>query len=129
MNSMRERKCGRIINIGSPAGRMGMAGVGAYGAAKAAVISLTRGAAMELAPYRVTANCVTPGFIASHSVSLINENKDPFMGETEKQWLNIPLGGPGKPESVANMVVYLASQAAEWITGQTINVDGGQQMF
>ena len=129
MNSMRERKSGRIINIGSPAGRLGLAGVGAYGAAKAAVISLTRTAAMELAPYQVTVNCVTPGFIASHSVSLLNEKKDDFFGETEKQWLNIPLGGPGKTEYVADMVTYLASQAAAWITGQTINVDGGQQMF
>jgi NAD(P)-dependent dehydrogenase (short-subunit alcohol dehydrogenase family) len=129
MGPMRERRAGRIINIGSPAGRLGLAGVGAYGAAKAAVISLTRSAAMELAPSKVTVNSVTPGFIASHSVSLQAQHKDDFFGETEKQWLNIPLGGPGDPAHVANMVAYLASDAAAWITGQNFNVDGGQQMF
>lgn len=127
--AMRERKSGRIINFGSPAGRLGMAGMAPYGAAKAAVISLTRTAAMELAPYRITVNCVTPGFIASHAVSLLAEERDDHFAETEKQWLDIPLGGPGKPEYLSDMVSFLASQRAEWITGQIINVDGGQQMF
>lgn len=129
MHSMRERKSGRIINIGSPGGRMGIAGVGAYGAAKAAVIQLTRIAALELAPCNITVNSVTPGFMASHGVSLLAKEKDEFFGETEKQWLNIPLGGPGDPAHVANMVAYLASRAGAWITGQNFNVDGGQQMF
>ena len=127
MGQMRERKCGRIINISSPGGRMGIAGIAAYGAAKAAVVQLTRIAAMELAPYKITVNCVSPGFMASHSVKA--QMKDSFHEETEKQWFNIPLGAPGDPVHVANMVTYLAGKCGEWVTGQLINTDGGQQIF
>lgn len=127
MDSMRARKSGRIINISSPGGRMGIAGIAAYGAAKAAVVQLTRIAAVELAPYKISVNCISPGFMSSHSVSV--QNKDDFYTETEKQWLNVPLGAPGDPVHVANMVTYLAGKCGEWMTGQLINTDGGQQIF
>ena len=133
VETMIENGGGHIVNIASPAGQIGIAGMGGYACGKAGVIALTRTLAVELAPQRINVNCVTPGFIATTGVELIEEQKkiDPqryeYYKKIEKQWTEaIPLGGPGQPLDVANMVTYLASDTAGWITGQTVNVDGGQ---
>jgi len=126
-------KGGHIVNIASPAGQIGIAGMGSYACGKAGVIALTRTLAVELAPLKINVNAVTPGFIATTGVAIIEEKKkeDPaayeYYKKIEKQWTEaIPLGGPGQPQDVASMVTYLASDAARWITGQIVNVDGGQ---
>lgn len=133
VESMVQGGGGHIVNIASPAGQIGIAGMGAYACGKAGVIALTRTLAVELAPHKINVNAVTPGFVATTSVAM-NEEKaqsDPasyeYYKKIEKQWTEaIPLGGPGQPEDVAGMVTYLSSDAARWITGQIVNVDGGQ---
>ena len=118
--TMLEQKKGCIINMASITGQLPWAGMPAYSAAKAAVINLTKSLAMEFAPY-IRVNAIAPGLIDTPRTS---KNRRP---EQLVQLLtNVPLGRMGKPEEVADIAVYLASDAAEWITGTVMNLNGGQ---
>jgi 3-oxoacyl-[acyl-carrier protein] reductase len=112
-------KCGRIINIASVSGLMGNPGQANYSASKAGVIGLTRTIARELASRGVTVNAVAPGFIATEMTAKLGEE----MLEKIKE--EIPLKRLGLPQDVSDAVLFLASDAAEFITGQVLTVDGG----
>jgi len=117
---MLDQKRGSIINMASITGQFPWAGLPAYSAAKAAVINLTLSMAMEFAPH-VRVNAIAPGLIETPRTS---KNRRP---EQLKQLLsNVPLQRMGKPEEVADMAVYLASDVAEWVTGTVMNLNGGQ---
>lgn len=119
---MLKQKGGRIINMSSVSGVMGNAGQANYSASKAGVIGLTKAAARELAGRHITVNAIAPGFIETDMTDMLNEN---VKAEAVKQ---IPLGSFGKPDDVANLAVFLASEQAGYITGQVICVDGGMAM-
>lgn len=110
---------GRIINVSSIAGLVGFPGQANYAAAKAGVIGMTRVLAKELARRKITVNAVAPGVIQT---PMLGEIRPEMMAEYEKQ---IPLGRVGKPEDVANAVLFFASDDSEYITGQTLPVTGG----
>ena len=120
--AMIKQRKGRIINISSIVGLMGNAGQVNYAASKAGLIGLTKSTARELAPRGITANCIAPGYIAT---DMTNE-----LGNEVQQLLNekIPLGRIGQVEDIAYAVTFLASDEAEYITGQTLTIDGGMVM-
>lgn len=119
---MMKQRSGRIINISSVVGVLGNPGQANYVASKAGVIGLTKSAARELASRGITVNAVAPGYIETDMTDkLPAEVRDGILGQ-------VPLGRMGKPEDVANAVVYLASEAASYMTGQTLHVDGGMYM-
>jgi len=118
---MIERKYGKIVNVTSVAGIRGTMGQINYGAAKAGVIGITKSAARELARYGINVNAVAPGVIETAMTEVIRSTpkfKDKFMSE-------IPLGRFGQPEDVAKVAAFLASDDANYVTGQVISVDGG----
>jgi 3-oxoacyl-[acyl-carrier protein] reductase len=113
---------GRIINISSVAGRTGIAGGRSlYGATKAAIDSLTRNWALELAPRKILVNAVAPGYVTTDMTE--HHLSDPTTFERAMQ--RHPLGRLSTPEDVADVVAFLCSDAARFITGQSINVSGG----
>jgi 3-oxoacyl-[acyl-carrier protein] reductase len=119
---MLKQRYGRIINISSVVGVMGNAGQANYVASKAGLIGLTKTIARELASRNITVNAVAPGFIQTEmTVSLPQNVKDAMLAQ-------IPLGRFGTPEEVAYAVAFLASDAAAYITGQVIHVNGGMLM-
>ncbi|HVF65576.1 MAG TPA: SDR family NAD(P)-dependent oxidoreductase [Casimicrobiaceae bacterium] len=124
--AMKAARSGRIVNISSGAGlTISLTGIQAYAAAKAALISLTRQLGHELGAWQITVNCIAPGFVRSNA-------------NTERQWSalgvegqkalvdNIALKRLGTPDDIAYGVLFLASDRAAWITGQTIAIDGGK---
>ena len=116
---MLKQRSGKIINIASVIGLIGNAGQANYSASKAGIIALTKTAAKELASRNINVNAVAPGFIQTQMTEqLSGELKAKMLGE-------IPLGRFGEPGDVANVCVFLASDEASYITGQTIVVDGG----
>ena len=119
---MTKQRSGRIVNLTSVVGEIGNVGQTNYAAAKAGVIGFTKAAAKELAPRGVTVNAVAPGFIDTDMTAVLKDNI------REKIVEGIPLGALGKPEHVADAVLFLVSDAASYITGQTLNVDGGMVM-
>ncbi|MFD2911088.1 3-oxoacyl-[acyl-carrier-protein] reductase [Jeotgalibacillus terrae] len=118
---MKQRK-GKIINVSSIVGVMGNAGQANYVASKAGVIGLTKTSAKELAARGINVNAVAPGFIETDMTGEL----PPDVQEAMKQM--IPLDRFGKPEDIAKAVVFLASDDADYITGQTIHIDGGMVM-
>jgi NAD(P)-dependent dehydrogenase (short-subunit alcohol dehydrogenase family) len=130
--AMVAQKRGTIVNISSIAGRGGQPRMGAYVATKFAVIGLTQQLALEYAP-DVRVNCVCPGTIDTEEMDKTFARRDELAGTPSgtakaKRIAALPLGRQGRPDDVGKAVVFLASEAADWITGQTINVDGGQVM-
>lgn len=116
LKCMLTRRYGRIINISSLSGLKGLPGQSNYSAAKAGLIGATKALAQEVAPRKVTVNCVAPGFISTDMTADLDEK------ELRKM---IPAGRFGKPEEVAALVAFLASEEAAYITGQTVSVNGG----
>jgi len=116
---MLKQREGRIINIASVSGILGNAGQANYAASKAGIIGLTKTMARELASRGVTVNAIAPGFVETDMTQVLSD-------EVKKAaTAQIPLGHFGKPEDIANMAAYLASEKAAYITGQIISVDGG----
>ncbi|MFW5693099.1 MAG: 3-oxoacyl-[acyl-carrier-protein] reductase [Thermoguttaceae bacterium] len=116
---MMKARSGRIINIASVSGLMGNPGQANYSASKAGVIGLTRTVARELAARNITVNAVAPGFIATEMTAKLGED---ILAQVRKE---IPLGRLGEPQDVADAVLYLAGDAAAFITGHVLTVDGG----
>ena len=119
---MVKQKSGKIINLSSVVGLVGNAGQVNYAASKAGVIGMTKSLAKEVGSRGITVNAVAPGFIETDMTEVLG---DKFKDESKKA---IPLKRLGKPEDVANVVYFLASDLADYVTGQVINVDGGMVM-
>ena len=116
---MMKRRSGRIVNVSSISGMMGNAGQANYSSAKAGLIGLTKSVAKELAPRGITCNAVAPGFISSDMTAALS---DAVVEEAKKA---IPLKRLGTPEDIAKTVAFLCSDAAGYITGEVIKIDGG----
>jgi 3-oxoacyl-[acyl-carrier protein] reductase len=112
-----KKRAGKIINISSVAGIMGNAGQANYSASKAGVIGLTKSTARELAGRNICCNAIAPGFIET-------EMTEEFAGREEVLKM-IPLGRMGRAEEVAELTAFLASDKADYITGEVIRLDGG----
>ena len=123
---MVERGGGRIVNIGSDAGRGGSYGQAVYSGTKGAIIAFSKTLARELARHKVAVNVVCPGLTETH---LLQECRERMPKVMEAVTRAIPWGRVGAPEEVAEAVAFLASPAAEYITGQTLSVSGGLTMM
>jgi 3-oxoacyl-[acyl-carrier protein] reductase len=123
LRGMMKAKHGRIINITSVVGSAGNPGQMNYAAAKAGVAGMSRALAREVGSRNITVNCVAPGFIVSPMTeALSDDQKSRLLG-------GIPLGRMGNADEVAAAVVYLASEQAAYVTGQTLHVNGGMAMI
>jgi 3-oxoacyl-[acyl-carrier protein] reductase len=120
---MIKQKWGRIINITSIVGHTGNLGQANYSAAKAGIVGMTKSIAIELAKWNITVNCVSPGFIQTKMTENLNDQQKQAIIK------KVPLGKIGLPEDVANCVRFLASEHSGYITGETIQVNGGMAML
>jgi len=119
LRGMIRKRWGRIVNVGSTVGRMGNPGQANYVASKAAIEGFSRSLAIEVASRNITVNTVAPGFIATDMTDELTEDQKSTMLE------RIPAGRMGEPDDVAGVVCFLVSAQASYITGQTIQVNGG----
>jgi 3-oxoacyl-[acyl-carrier protein] reductase len=122
LSPMLKNRWGRIINISSVVGRTGQAGQVNYAASKAGLIGFTRSMAREVASRGITVNAVAPGYIETPMTAILNENQRAAMVA------QIPLGRPGTDAEIAQCVAFLASNAASYITGHVLDVNGGMFM-
>lgn len=123
VKGMMRRRSGRIVNIGSVVGTTGNPGQGNYAASKAGLIGMSKALAQEVASRGITVNTVSPGFIASPMTDALNDK------QREAILANVPAGRLGTGEDVASAVLYLASDEAAYVTGQTLHVNGGMAMI
>ena len=122
VSPMGRQRAGKIVNVASVVGRMGNAGQANYSASKAGVIALTKSTAKEYGARNIQVNAVAPGFIETEMTAKLPQSvRDTFM-------MVIPAKRPGKPEDVANVVAFLCSSDADYVTGQVLNIDGGMLM-
>ncbi|MBE2254382.1 MAG: 3-oxoacyl-ACP reductase FabG [Myxococcus sp.] len=119
---MMKARGGAIVNVSSIVGEMGNGGQAAYAASKAGLIGLTKAVAKELSSRNIRVNAVTPGFITTDMTAALNDELKAKMADA------IPLGRIGNPEEVAKAVAFLASDAASYITGEVLKVNGGMYM-
>ncbi|MCC7549539.1 MAG: acetoacetyl-CoA reductase [Burkholderiales bacterium] len=124
MDGMVERGWGRVINVASVNGQKGAFGQTNYSAAKAGMHGFTKALALEVAKKGVTVNTISPGYIGTRMVTAIPENI-----LIDKILPQIPVGRLGKPEEVAGLIIYLASDEAAFVTGANISINGGQHMY
>jgi 3-oxoacyl-[acyl-carrier protein] reductase len=123
MRGMMKRRFGRVINITSIVGVTGNAGQANYAAAKAGLIGMSKSLAQELASRGITVNCLAPGFIATPMTDVLTDDqKKAILGR-------VPADRLGTPEEIAAGVVYLASDEAAYVTGQTLHINGGMAMI
>ena len=123
VRGMMTRRWGRIVSITSIVGVTGNPGQGNYAASKAGMIGMSKSLAAEVASRGITVNCVAPGFIESPMTDALNDKqKEAILGQ-------VPAGKLGQGADVASAVVYLASQEAQYVTGQTLHVNGGMAMI
>jgi len=125
LDGMIERRAGRIVSLGSDAGRVGSTGEAVYSAAKAGVIGFSKTLAREVARYGISVNVVCPGPTDTPLFQGIAAENPKLMGALERA---IPFGRLGRPEEIAAAVAFLASDDAAFITGQTLSVSGGLSM-
>jgi 3-oxoacyl-[acyl-carrier protein] reductase len=123
VTTMMRRRFGRVIGISSIVGVTGNPGQGNYTASKAGMIGMMKSVAAEYAKRNVTANCIAPGFIATPMTDKLNEK------QREAILSRVPAGRLGTPADVAAAAVYLASDEAAYVTGQTLHINGGMAMF
>jgi NAD(P)-dependent dehydrogenase (short-subunit alcohol dehydrogenase family) len=119
---------GTVVNVSSVNGLRSFPGVLAYCVSKAAVDQLTRCAALEMAPLGVRVNAVNPGVTVTNLHRRSGMDEPQYEGFLERSKTTHPLGRPGRPDDVAEMIVFLASDRAAWMTGETIPIDGGRHL-
>jgi 3-oxoacyl-[acyl-carrier protein] reductase len=119
IKNMMKQRSGRIINITSVVGVIGNPGQANYVASKAGLIGLSKSLSLEVATRGITVNCIAPGFVESPMTDVLNDK------QREKVLSQIPMGIIGSPQDIAAGVVYLASDEAHYITGQTLHINGG----
>jgi 3-oxoacyl-[acyl-carrier protein] reductase len=127
--AMKEAGYGRIVNISSGAGRsVSLTGIQAYASAKAGQIGFTRQMAHELGPFGITVNCIAPGFVLSNPTSI--RQWESYGEEGQRALLErIATRRVGKPEDIANGVLFFVAEEASWVTGQVLSIDGGYSIF
>ena len=123
LRGMMKRKWGRIVGISSIVGVTGNPGQMNYAASKAGLIGMSKSLAQEVASRNITVNCIAPGFISTAMTEALSEDQH------GKLIANIPAGRMGAPEDIAAGVVYLASEEAGYVTGQTLHINGGMAMM
>ncbi len=122
LRGMMRRRYGRIVNIASISGVFGNPGQGNYAASKAGLVGMTKSLAREVAARGITANCIAPGFITTPMTDALTPKQIEMIAAA------IPVAKFGKPEDIAAAVVFLASEEAGYITGETVHVNGGMVM-
>jgi 2-hydroxycyclohexanecarboxyl-CoA dehydrogenase len=126
LESMMKQNYGKIINMASGAGKTGSAFMAVYSMTKGGIIAFTKAIAREAAPYNINVNCVCPGLVETPSFLQTYGGKPDLLDNFKK---SVPLNRLGRPEEVAGTVLFLASDEAEYITGQALSIDGGQVMY